>query len=64
MDGVLISGIEKLHIFESLKSISSLYEVYVHSILANFIKRKLLIEYYNTNIMMEVAHTISFSLFP
>lgn len=40
MDGILISGIEKPQIFESLKSISSLYKVHVHSILANFTKKK------------------------
>ncbi|KAF0752436.1 Uncharacterized protein FWK35_00015216 [Aphis craccivora] len=40
---------EKPQTFESLKSISSLYEVHAHSILANSTKRKLLIEYYNTN---------------
>lgn len=45
----LIYGIEKPQIFESLKSISSLYEVHVYSILANSTKRKLLIEHYNNN---------------
>jgi len=57
-DSALVFGVQNLQTFEKLKPTNSnakSYDVYVHTILANSSKGKLLIDYYNTNMELNVT---------
>lgn len=59
IDSALVFEVQNLQTFEKLKPTNSnpkMYDVHVHTILANSSKGKLLIDYYNTN--LELNNTI------